>query len=47
MEKKQNKFLQALKHLKRGERINDGWTEESPRPREGKMYTVDDGSMIK
>ncbi len=35
MEKKKNKFLQSLKHLKRGERINDGWTEESPRPREG------------
>lgn len=35
VEKKKNKFLQSLKHLKRGERINDGWTEESPRPREG------------
>ncbi|HDR7950956.1 TPA: nitrate reductase subunit alpha [Bacillus toyonensis] len=35
MEKKKNKFLQSLKHLKRGERINDGWTEKSPRPREG------------
>ncbi|MDM5189126.1 nitrate reductase subunit alpha [Bacillus sp. DX4.1] len=34
MEKKKNNFLQSLKHLKRGERINDGWTEESPRPRE-------------
>ncbi|MBW3496760.1 nitrate reductase subunit alpha [Bacillus sp. FDAARGOS_1420] len=34
MKKKKNNFLQSLKHLKRGNRINDGWTEESPRPRE-------------
>ncbi|MGN7401077.1 nitrate reductase subunit alpha [Cytobacillus praedii] len=33
MEQRQNKLIQALRHLKRGERINDGWTEESPRPR--------------
>ncbi|MFE8697518.1 nitrate reductase subunit alpha [Cytobacillus sp. FJAT-53684] len=33
MEQRQNKLLQSLRHLKRGERINDGWTEESPRPR--------------
>jgi nitrate reductase / nitrite oxidoreductase, alpha subunit len=31
---KQNKLLQHLKFLKRGERINDGWTEESPRDRD-------------
>lgn len=33
MEQRKNKLIHALKHLKRGERINDGWTEESPRPR--------------
>ncbi|WNS73568.1 nitrate reductase subunit alpha [Bacillus sp. DTU_2020_1000418_1_SI_GHA_SEK_038] len=33
MEQKQNKLSHALKHLKRGNRINDSWTEESPRPR--------------
>lgn len=33
MEKRKNTLVHALKHLKRGERINDGWTEESPRPR--------------
>lgn len=34
MIKKENKLLQTLRHLKRGERINDGFTEESPRPRD-------------
>jgi nitrate reductase alpha subunit len=34
MEKGQNNLLQSLKHLVRGERINEGWTEESPRPRD-------------
>lgn len=34
MEKKKNNLLHSLKHLVRGERINDGWTEESPRPRD-------------
>ncbi|HYK74597.1 MAG TPA: molybdopterin-dependent oxidoreductase, partial [Pseudoneobacillus sp.] len=34
MEKKKNKFFSSLKHLVRGERINDGWTEENPRPRD-------------
>lgn len=35
----ENKLLQHLKFLKRGERINDGWTEESPRGRDWeKMY---------
>lgn len=29
-----NKLLQALKYLQPGKRINDGWTEESPRPRD-------------
>ncbi|HLQ71724.1 MAG TPA: hypothetical protein VK142_07960, partial [Bacillota bacterium] len=29
-----NKLFQRLKHLKRGNRINDDFTEESPRPRE-------------
>lgn len=29
-----NKLFQSLKHLKRGGRINQDWTEESPRPRE-------------
>ncbi|ULT59318.1 nitrate reductase subunit alpha [Neobacillus drentensis] len=32
MEKNKNNLLHSLKHLVRGERINDGWTEESPRP---------------
>lgn len=31
---KQNKLLQSLKHLKRGERINDGWTEEALKSRD-------------
>src|SRR5690625_191686 len=31
---KDNKLFQKLKHLKRGEIINDGFTEESPRPRD-------------
>ncbi|GJM72481.1 hypothetical protein HMSSN036_46970 [Paenibacillus macerans] len=35
---KQNKLLQALKHLRRGEVINEGWTEESPRGRDGSLY---------
>ncbi|ASK62639.1 nitrate reductase subunit alpha [Virgibacillus phasianinus] len=34
MGKKDNKLFQTLKHLKYGERINKGWTEESPRPRD-------------
>lgn len=34
MEHNGNKLLQNLRHLKRGERINAGWTEESPRPRD-------------
>lgn len=29
-----NKLFHTLKHLKRGKRINEDWTEESPRPRE-------------
>ncbi|MGN7359540.1 nitrate reductase subunit alpha [Paenibacillus sp. SAF-054] len=29
MSNKQNKLLQSLKHLRRGSKINDGWTEES------------------
>lgn len=29
-----NKLLDSLKYLKRGKRINEGWTEESPRPRD-------------
>lgn len=33
MEKKKNNLFQALKHLKRGKIINDGWAEESLRPR--------------
>ncbi|WP_405102946.1 nitrate reductase subunit alpha [Oceanobacillus sp. FSL H7-0719] len=32
--KKSNKLLESLKHLKEGTRINEGWTEESPRPRD-------------
>ncbi|MNH86757.1 Nitrate reductase alpha subunit [compost metagenome] len=31
---RRNKLLESLKHLKRGERINDGWTEESPKTRD-------------
>lgn len=34
MEQKKNKLVQSLKHLVRGERINEGWTEESPRSRD-------------
>ncbi|WP_040204601.1 nitrate reductase subunit alpha [Neobacillus jeddahensis] len=34
MEQNKNNLLHSLKHLVRGERINDGWTEESPRPRD-------------
>ncbi|WP_026584381.1 nitrate reductase subunit alpha [Bacillus sp. J33] len=34
MEKNKNNLLHSLKHLIRGDRINDGWTEESPRPRD-------------
>lgn len=34
MEKNKNNLLHSLKHLVRGDRINDGWTEESPRPRD-------------
>ncbi|OPA73330.1 nitrate reductase subunit alpha [Paenibacillus selenitireducens] len=34
MADKQNRLLQSLKHLKRGERINEGWTEESVRSRD-------------
>jgi len=33
MEWKTNKLLKSLKHLRRGDRINEGWTEHSPRPR--------------
>jgi len=35
---KDNKLLQRLRHLKRGKRINDGWTEESPRSRDAEKY---------
>ncbi|TMN23079.1 nitrate reductase subunit alpha [Lentibacillus cibarius] len=39
MEQSKNKLFQHLKFLKPGKRINDGWTEESPRQREWeKMY---------
>ncbi|UJL46686.1 nitrate reductase subunit alpha [Virgibacillus sp. NKC19-16] len=34
MVKRTNKLLDQLKHLKKGNRINDGFTEESPRPRD-------------
>lgn len=33
MEKKSNHLIHALKHLKKGATINDGWTELNPRPR--------------
>ncbi|SHF54940.1 nitrate reductase subunit alpha [Ornithinibacillus halophilus] len=33
MAKKTNKLLESFRYLKRGDTINDGWTEESPRPR--------------
>lgn len=29
-----NKLLEKLTHLKRGKVFNQGWTEESPRPRD-------------
>lgn len=32
--RKSNKLLESLKHLRSGERINEGFTEESPRPRD-------------
>ncbi|GGE50408.1 nitrate reductase subunit alpha [Pullulanibacillus camelliae] len=31
---KSNKLWQTLKHLKHGQKINEGWTEESPRSRD-------------
>lgn len=34
MDQKKNNLLHSLKHLVRGKRINDGWTEENPRPRD-------------
>lgn len=34
MGKKNNKLYQKLRHLKSGEKINQGWTEESPRQRD-------------
>jgi nitrate reductase alpha subunit len=34
MAKTKSHFLQHFKHLQRGERINDGWTEENVRPRD-------------
>ncbi|PFO08380.1 nitrate reductase subunit alpha [Bacillus sp. AFS076308] len=34
MEQNKNNLLHSLKHLIRGERINEGCTEESPRPRD-------------
>ncbi|WP_251552203.1 nitrate reductase subunit alpha [Neobacillus muris] len=34
MEKRKNNLLHSLKHLSRGVRINDGWTEENLRPRD-------------
>ncbi|WP_106497467.1 nitrate reductase subunit alpha [Lentibacillus sp. Marseille-P4043] len=33
MNKNKNKLLGSLKHINHGKRINDDWTEESPRPR--------------
>ncbi|WP_164669516.1 nitrate reductase subunit alpha [Virgibacillus doumboii] len=39
MESRKNKLFEHLKFLKPGQRINDGWTEESPRQRKWeKMY---------
>ncbi|MEC0180761.1 nitrate reductase subunit alpha [Paenibacillus peoriae] len=34
MAEQKNKLLEALKYLQRGEAINEGWTEESPRSRD-------------
>lgn len=34
MSKRKQSWFRTLKHLRRGERINEGWTEESPRPRD-------------
>ncbi len=34
MSDKKNKLFETLKYLTRGETINDGWTEESPRTRD-------------
>jgi nitrate reductase / nitrite oxidoreductase, alpha subunit len=34
MAEHKNKLFEALKYLKRGESINEGWTEESPRSRD-------------
>ncbi len=33
-----NKLLESFKHLKRGRKINQNWTEESPRPRDSEHY---------
>ncbi|MFD2760801.1 nitrate reductase subunit alpha [Lentibacillus juripiscarius] len=34
MKKNRNKLFETLKHVKAGTRINEGWTEESTRPRD-------------
>ncbi|TMN23682.1 nitrate reductase subunit alpha [Lentibacillus cibarius] len=34
MKKNKNKLFESLRHIKAGNRINDGWTEESTRPRD-------------
>src|SRR5690349_19846928 len=34
MAKRESKLLRSFKHLQRGERINEDWTEENVRPRD-------------
>jgi nitrate reductase alpha subunit len=34
MQRRTNKLFQSLRFLKEGNKINDGWTEESPKPRD-------------
>jgi nitrate reductase / nitrite oxidoreductase, alpha subunit len=41
MAKKESNLLRSFKHLLRGERINEGWTEENVRPRDWEsLYRV-------
>ncbi|QDI92143.1 nitrate reductase subunit alpha [Salicibibacter halophilus] len=38
MKKYENKLLQNLRHIKRGNKIDGGWAEETPRPRDSEQY---------
>ncbi|MFC7680160.1 nitrate reductase subunit alpha [Paenibacillus sp. GCM10028914] len=41
MNKQGKSWLSTFKHLQRGERINDGWTEENPRSRNAEAWFRD------